>query len=296
MRTRKSRHAENALIAVTGATGAVGTRLTARLAEAGARQRLVVRDPARAPHIAGAEVRQASDYGTGEEMRAALEGADTLFLMPAAEAQNRVEQHTTAIDSAVAAGVQRIVYLSFVGASPDTTFTLGRDHWHTEEHIRATGRPWTFLRMNLYMDFIPTMVGPDGVIRGPAGEGRLAAILRDDVAAAAAAVLTGDEHDGRTYDLTGPGAFSLGEAADLMSRASGKAICFQDETDEEAFASRAVFGAPEFEVRGWVSSYWAIRDGSLESVSTDVRTLTGSDPVSLAEYLHAHPEALDPAQ
>jgi NAD(P)H dehydrogenase (quinone) len=283
---------ENPQIAVTGATGAVGTRLVARLADAGARQRLVVRDPRRAPDIAGAEVRQASDYGAYEEMRAALEGADTLFLMPAAEAPDRVALHTTAIDAAVAAGVRRIVYLSFVGASPDNTFTLGRDHWHTEEHIRATGLPWTFLRMNLYMDFIPSMVQPDGVIRGPAGDGQLAAILRDDVAAACAAVLTAGDHDGRSYDLTGREAFSLGEAAELMTRASAKKIRFHDETDDEAFASRAVFGAPEFEVRGWVSSYWAIRDGSLSRVSTDVRTLTGSEPVSLAEYLAARPDAL----
>lgn len=280
------------LIAVTGATGAVGTRLTARLAETGAHQRLVVRDPARAPRIPGAEVRQASDYGAVDEMRAALQGAGTLFLMPAAEAPNRVEQHTTAIDAAVQAGVRRIVYLSFFGASPDATFTLGRDHWHTEQHIRAAGLPWTFLRMNLYMDFIPSMVLADGVIRGPAGDGRLAAILRDDVAAAAAAVLTAGDHDGRTYDLTGPETFSLSEAAALMSRVSGKAIRFDDETDDEAFASRAVFGAPEYEVRGWVSSYWAIRDGSLEPAGTDVRELTGRDPVSLAAYLGAHPEAL----
>src|SRR5439155_1581583 len=140
---------------------------------------------------------------------------------------------------------------------PDTTFTLGRDHWATEEYIRATGLTWTFPRMNLYMDFIPSMVSPEGVIRGPAGTGRLAAILRDDVADAVAAILTSDGHDGHTYDLTGPEAFSLGEAADVMSRLTGKAIRFQDETDEEAFASRAVFGAPDWEVRGWVSSYWA---------------------------------------
>jgi NAD(P)H dehydrogenase (quinone) len=280
------------LVAVTGATGAVGTRLTARLAAVGARQRLVVRDPARAPRIAGAEVRRASDYGAGDEMRAALDGAATLFLIPAAEAPDRVEQHTTAIDAALDAGVRRIVYLSFFGASPDATFTLGRDHWHTEQHIRATGLEWTFLRMNLYMDFIPSMVQPDGVIRGPAGDGRVAAILRDDVAAAGAAVLTSNGHDGRTYDLTGPDAFSLSDAAELMSRLSGKAIRFEDETDEEAFASRAVFGAPEYEVRGWVSSYWAIREGSLAAVSGDVRELTGRDPVSLAAYLGAQPEAL----
>jgi NAD(P)H dehydrogenase (quinone) len=284
---------EQPLIAVTGATGAVGTRLTRRLAKLSARQRLVVRDPRRVPETLGAEVRRVSGYGVGEEMRAALEGADTVFLIPAAEAPDRVEQHTSAVDAAVAAGVRRIVYLSFVAAAPETTFTLGRDHWHTEQHIHASGLPWTFLRMNLYMDFIPTMVGADGVIRGPAGQGRVAAVLRDDIAAAAAAVLTSDGHENRAYDLTGPEAFSLAEAAALMSEASGKAIRFHDESDEEAFASRAGFAATEFEVRGWVSSYWAIRDGSLSRVSADLRRLSGQDPVSLREYLRSHPDALD---
>ena len=96
---------------------------------------------------------------------------------------------------------------------------------------------------------------------------------------ACAAVLTTDGHDGATYDLTGPAAFSLAEAAALLGAE------YHDETDEEAFASRAKFGAPEFEVRGWVSSYWAIRDGSLAAVSDDVQRLTGRAPRSLAEYL-----------
>lgn len=266
------------LIAVTGATGAVGTRLVARLAAAGARQRLVVRDAARAPDVA-ADVREVPGYGAGEALRAALDGADVLFLMPAAEAPDRVAQHRTAVDAAVAAGVRRIVYLSFFGAAPDATFTLARDHWHTEQHVRATGLPWTFLRMNLYLDFVPSMVGEDGAIRGPAGTGRVAAVLRDDVAAAAAAVLTTDGHDGETHDLTGPTAFSLHEAAEQLG------VRFHDETDEEAFASRARFGAPDFEVRGWVSSYWAIRDGSLDGPTDAVRRLTGRDPVSLAEHL-----------
>lgn len=284
---------ENPLIAVTGASGAVGSRVVARLAAAGARQRLVVRDPARAPRVTDAELRQAAGYGAGEEMRAALAGADVLLLIPAAETPDRVAQHRTAVDAAVAAGVERIVYVSFFGAAPAATFTLARDHWQTERFIRASGVPWTFLRMNLYMDFVPTMVGRDGVLRGPAGDGRVAAILRDDVAAAAAAVLTSNGHDGRVYDLTGPASFTLGEAAELMARTSGRAIRFHDETDEEALASRAGFGAPEFEVRGWVSSYWAIRDGSLDGVTDDVRRLTGADPVALDDYLQAHPEALD---
>lgn len=271
----------------------MGTRLIQRLAGVGEQLRLVVRDESRAAPPEGAEVRPASGYGATDEMEAALEGAHTFFLMPAAEAPDRVEQHKTAVDAAVSAGVERIVYLSFFGASPDATFTLARDHWHTEEHIRATELPWTFLRMNLYADFLPGMVSPEGEIKGPAGDGRLAAVLRDDVASAAAAVLTGDGHDGASYDITGPEAFSLADAAELMSRVSGKEIRFVDETDEEAYASRAHFGAAEFEVDGWVSSYQAIRDGSLERVSGDFRTLTGGDASSLAEHLEAHPKLLD---
>jgi uncharacterized protein YbjT (DUF2867 family) len=123
------------------------------------------------------------------------------------------------------------------------------------------------------------MAGPDGVIRGPAGDGRVAAILRDDVARTAAAVLPASGHDGRTYDLTGPSAFSLAEAARLMG------VQYVDESDEEAYASRASYGAPEWEVAGWVSSYQAIRDGSFSHVSPAVKDLTGREATSLADYL-----------
>jgi NAD(P)H dehydrogenase (quinone) len=133
------------LMAVTGATGAVGTRVATRVAERGARQRLVVRDPTRAPKLPGAEVRAASGYGDAEGMRAALEGAHTVFLIPATESPDRVEQHVTAVDSVLAAGVERLVYLSFLGASPDARFSFVRDHFATERHASAscaiTSRP-----------------------------------------------------------------------------------------------------------------------------------------------------------
>ncbi len=79
------------VIAITGATGSVGSRVVAGLAAAGRPQLLVVRDSARAPVVDGAEVRVASAYGAGDEMRAALEGADTLLLIPAAESADRAE-------------------------------------------------------------------------------------------------------------------------------------------------------------------------------------------------------------
>jgi uncharacterized protein YbjT (DUF2867 family) len=260
----------------------MGTRVAERLATE--QLRLIVRDASRAPAL-GAEVREASSYGAREEMRAALDGVDTLFLIPARESADRLEQHFTAVDAAVDAGVERIVYLGFIRRG-DSSFTLGREHFATEDHIRASGLAWVFPRMNLYMDFIPSMIGADDVIRGPAGNGRFAAVLRDDIADAVAAVLASPSpHEGRTYDLTGPAAFTLAEAAADVSRAWGREIRFENETLEEARASRAVYGAPDWEVEAWISSYVAIANGELSGVSGDVERLAGHPPTSLRDWL-----------
>jgi NAD(P)H dehydrogenase (quinone) len=281
------------LIAVTGATGFVGGRVARRLADLGVPLRLVVRDPARAPELPGAEVRRASAYGAGDEMRAALAGVDTLFLVPAQESADRVAQHRSAVDAAVSAGVRRIVYLSFLGAAPDATFTLARDHWATEEHIRASGVPFTFPRMSLYMDFVPRMVGADGVIRGPADEGRAGIVSRADIADVVVALLTADGHEGRSYDVTGPEALTVGEMAATMRELSGKPIAFEDETLEAARASRAAYGAPEWQVEAWISTYTAIASGELAAVADTVARLAGHEPQSLADYVRAHPDCLD---
>ena len=272
------------MIGITGATGGMGTRLAERLANQSLR--LIVRDASRAPAV-DAEVREASSYGSRAEMRAALDGVDTLFLIPAKESADRLEQHFAAVDAAVDVGVERVVYLSFIRRG-DSSFTLGREHFATEDHIRASGLAWIFTRMNLYMDFIPNMIASDGVIRGPADDGRFAAVLRDDIADAVAAVLSDPaRHDGQSYDLTGPSAFTLAEAAEEISRAWGREISFEDETIEEAKASRSVYGAPDWEVEAWISSYLAIAKGELEHVSDDVQRLAGHPPTSLGDWLDA---------
>jgi NAD(P)H dehydrogenase (quinone) len=278
-----------ATVAVTGVTGGLGGRVARRLADGGVAQRLVVRDPARAPELPGAEVVRAA-YGDGEAMRRALDGVDTLLLVSASEAVDRVRLHTGAVDAAVAAGVQRIVYTSFLACSPDATFTFARDHWHTEEHLRASGVRHTFLRDSLYLDVFPLFAGGDGVIRGPAGDGRVAAVARDDIADVAVAVLLGDGHDGRTYDLTGPAAFTLQQAAEELSRASGRAVTYHAETLDEAYASRAGYGAPHWEVTGWVTTYAAIAAGELDLVSDAVATVAARPPMDLAEFLRRNPD------
>ncbi|TCC23397.1 SDR family oxidoreductase [Kribbella speibonae] len=277
------------MIGVTGSTGQLGSRIVARLT--GVPLRLIVRDPARAPSVPGASVAQAA-YGEHAALLSALDGVDVLMLLSATESADRVALHKATVDAAVAAGVRRIVYTSFVGAAPGATFTFARDHWHTEEHIRSTGVDFTFLRDNLYLDFVPGFVGSDDVIRGPAGDGRVAAVARDDVASVAASVLRtasgssgADEHSGATYDLTGPSAFTLAEAAAVLTEAWGRKVRYEAETLDEAYRSRESYGAAPWEVAGWVTSYAAIASGEMGHVSTAVADITGRPPIGLEEYV-----------
>jgi uncharacterized protein YbjT (DUF2867 family) len=279
------------VIGVTGATGGLGGRVARQLAERGLEQRLIVRDASRAPSLPGAEVVEASDYGDGEAMRRALEGVGTLLLVSAGEHPDRVSLHRSAVDAAAAAGVERVVYTSFLAAAPDTTFTFGRDHFHTEELIKAAGLGWTFLRDSMYLDYVPFFASAGGVIRGPAGTGRLGAVARDDVADTAVAALLDPQHEGRAYEVTGREAITLAEAAEIVGQVSGRKVVYVEETLEEARASRAPSGAPDWEIEGWVTSYAAIADGSLDVVTDTVLRLSGHQPMTLAEFLDAHPES-----
>lgn len=272
-------------IAVTGSTGHVGGDVARLLADAGYEQKLIVRDTARAPKLPGASAAQAA-YSDREPAVAALRGSDVLFMVSGAEAKDRVDQHRTFIDAAAEAGVQHIVYTSFLAADPEATFTLGRDHWATEEHIRASGMNYTLLRDNFYLDVLPLFAGDEGVLRGPAGSGRVSAVTRTDVARAAVVTLKDVQaHAGRTYDLTGREALSLAEVAAIITRVTGRETRYEEETVEEAYASRAHYGVPDWQLDAWVSTYTAIASGQLARTTTAVKDLTGSEPMRLEELL-----------
>jgi uncharacterized protein YbjT (DUF2867 family) len=275
------------VIAVTGSTGAVGGRVARDLAARGIPQRLLVRDASRAPELAGAEVHVAG-YSDADAAVAALTGVETLFMVSASESADRVDHHRTFVDAAARAGVRSIVYTSFLGAAPDAVFTLGRDHAETEDVIRASGMSWTFLRDNFYMDMMELFAGDDGVIRGPAGDGRCSLVSRSDVAATAVAVLLAPAaHADRTYDLTGPEALSMEEVAQKISAVRGHPVRYVDETLDEAYVSRAVYGAPPWQVDAWVSTYTAIAGGDMAVISGDVEAVTGRPAQSFDEFLGA---------
>jgi NAD(P)H dehydrogenase (quinone) len=284
-------HKPAGVIAVTGATGELGGRVAARLSERGVPIRVIARDPARAPRLEGADVAVAAGYHDTDEMTAALRGADTVFMVSGRESPDRLAEHRSAVDAMVRAGVGRIVYTSFANASPDTAFVLGRQHHATEEYIRGTGLAYTFLRDNMYLDFVPFMTSAEGVIAGPAGDGAAAFVARDDVADAAVEVLTGSGHANEAYLMTGARALTLAEAARIMTEVTGHEVVYEEETVEEAYASRSKFGAPDWEVEGWVTSYVAIARGELDVVSNDVERLTGHRPMELAALLERYPQS-----
>jgi NAD(P)H dehydrogenase (quinone) len=274
-------------LVITGSTGRLGGRVAHRLSTAGLGLRLLVRDPERAPALPQTDVIVAA-YSDPDALDRALDGARTVFMVSAAETPDRVDQHRAFIDAAAAAGVQHVIYTSFFGAAADCTFTLGRDHWATEEHLRASGMGWTFLRDNLYLDFLPLIIGEDDVIRGPAADGRIAGVAIDDLADVATNVVrSAEKHAGMTYDLTGPEALSLADVAAILSRSTGRSIRYHDETVEEAYASRAPYGAPQWQLDAWVSTYTAAAAGELARVTTTVRELTGHEATSLEALLSA---------
>jgi NAD(P)H dehydrogenase (quinone) len=308
--------------AVTGASGELGSRAAAGLARLGLSQRLIVRDLARAPHFPGAEAVQVSSYGDEAGMRRALAGVSKLFLVSARDrfgvahvsARNhtppprydRLQEHRIAVDAATAAGVQHIVYLSVINAAPNATFILAHDHFHTEEYIRRKGVSFTFLRASLYADNVPQCVSADDVIRSPAGEGRAAWVVRDDIANVAVSVLVGTGHEGRTYDVTGPEALTMAETAERLSEVVGRKIMYQVQTPQEARTARSTsrlekfdaerrmltgHGLDDYEVEVFVTHFLQIAAGELSEVSNVVPDLTGRPAKSLAQYLQQHPES-----
>jgi NAD(P)H dehydrogenase (quinone) len=288
------------LIAVTGATGALGRRVAERVAvgaaAAGARLRLVVRDAGRAPRLPGAEVTEfPGGYSDGDGFRDALTGVHTLYLVSAAEAEDRLHQHLTAVEAAASAGVERIVYTSFLGAAPDAVFTLARQHAATERALADSGVRWTALRHSMYADFVPFFATPEGdgaVIAAPAGDGRASFVSRDDCADVGAAVLLDDSGalDGQAVDVTGPEALSLAQAAALLGEIVGRPVRYEDQAVEEAWATRRPSGHPDWEIEGWVTSYLAIAAGELAAVGDAVPALAGHPARTVAEHLRAHPE------
>ena len=274
-----------AKIAVTGVTGNLGGMVSRLCKENGIKVRNLARNKEKAEKMGFSDVFKSS-YDKSEDIIKSLEGIDVLFMVSGSENPDRVQQHKDFIDSAKTAGVSHIVYLSFYNVSKNSIFTLGRDHYATEEYIKENGFKYTFLRDNFYVDFFVDMCREYGEIKGPAGNGKVSAVVRSDVSEVAAKILENPEKwQNQTLNMTGPEELTMEEIIKLASKYLGKEIKYIPETVEDAYESRKIWKAEQWEYDSWVSTYTAIAEGEQAGVSNDIEKVLGRKATSLAEYL-----------
>lgn len=221
------------MITVTGATGHLGRLVVGELLERVPAEQVaaVVRNEDRAGDLAARGVQlRVADYGEPESLRDAFGAGEKVLFISGSEVGQRVSQHRAVVDAAKEAGVRLLAYTSVLGG-PKADFQLAAEHQATEQMILDSGLPYTFLRNGWYHENYTENLAPvleHGAVVGSAGSGRVASAARADYAAAAVAVLTGNGHEGRAYELSGDTAWSFPEYAAEVGRQSGKEIRYVD--------------------------------------------------------------------
>lgn len=272
-------------IAVTGVTGNLGGMVSGLCKKNGIEVRNLARNVEKAEKIGFSNVFKSS-YDKSEDTVKSLEGIEVLFMVSGSENPNRIQQHKDFIDVAKIAGVSHIIYLSFYNASKNSIFTLGRDHYATEEYIKENGFKYTFLRDNFYVDFFVDLCREYSEIKGPAGNGKVSAVVRSDVSEVVAKILENPgKWENQTLNMTGPEELSMTEIVKTVSEYFGKEIKYIEETVEEAYESRKIWKAEQWEYDSWISTYTAIAENEQSGISNDIEKVLGRKATSLVEYL-----------
>lgn len=270
-------------IIVSGASGQLGGLVVEELLDRGVPASdliLVSRTPEELARYAamGASTRF-GDFTQPESLATAYEGGTRLLLISLNTRGNpnplvtseRPALQRTAIEAAVAAGVEHIVYTSFVDADANTS-PIAVDHRITEADLRESGVAWTSLRNQWYADRIVSeaaaMIADGRVLVRPDDPGA-AYVTREDCAAAAAAALTTPGHGNRVYEVTGPALIRARDIAIIASELSGVDIEVIEATPEQAA------GLPEPAPSG-------------TTLSTHFRELTGRDGTTARQLLEAN--------
>ncbi|AZM90544.1 MULTISPECIES: NAD(P)H-binding protein [Streptomyces] len=279
-------------IVVTGATGSLGRLVVEELLRRVPATELavVVRSAEKAADLAarGIDVRIA-DYDDPAALAGAFRAGDRVLLISGSEVGRRVPQHTAVVKAAAAAGVAQLAYTGILGG-PEADFELAAEHKATEQAILDSGLPHTFLRNGWYHEnytaHLPAVL-EHGAVVGSAGEGRIASAARADYAAAAAAVLTGEGHLGKVYELSGDTAWSLAEYADEVARQSGREVAYAAVEPEAHLTVLTGAGVPAPFAEILVDVDAAISRGRLAGTSGDLARLIGRPTTPVAQAIAA---------
>ena len=282
-------------IVITGASGHLGRATAGMVLERMPASEVILttRHPEEISDLAarGAEVREA-DFERPETLVGAFEGGEKLLLVSTDAVGTRVDQQRAAIEAAGKAGIRQVIYTSYLNPVEDNPAAVTADHRETEAALRESGLAWTALRNGLYAEYqVPA--GAQAIATGRLvhnnGDGETAYVSREDCAAAAAAVLSTEGHEGEAYDITGPRPLSQDNVAALLSEVSGRPVEAVAVDDEEFVQGLAASGMPEPAARSIATFGRAIREGFISEASGAVENLTGRPPRSLREVFEAHP-------
>ena len=234
-------------IAITGATGHLGQLVIEKLKQKVDASEIValVRTPAKAAGL-GVATREA-DYTRQDTLDVALKGVDTLLLISGNEIGQRAVQHENVIRAAVKNGVKRIVYTSLLHADK-SPLNLAPEHVQTEQALKNSGLDYTILRNGWYSENYTGSIAPAlglGAFYGSAGEGKISSAPREDYAEAAVVALTGQGHEGKTYELAGDEFYTLTDLAAEITAQSGKDIPYRNIPEADYAAALKNAGLPD---------------------------------------------------
>jgi NAD(P)H dehydrogenase (quinone) len=282
-------------IGVTGATGGVGSSVIRHLLAQPHPPPVVAlaRRPDAVIEKARGTVRYA-DYDDPRSLRNAFEGLDTLVFVSSdgvAEVMRRHHEHV--VDTAIDAGVSRVVYTSILDIAADSTFYYSPIHRETEARLSASVLRHCFARTSIFGDFlVETWIAPalaSGVLTLPAGVGRMSLITRDDTACALAAAAASNLEG--VIDLTGPEALTASDVARITEAETGRRHAYEAVDDETYRRAMADDGEPPWLIEAYASMFASVREDRFERVSNDVAELTGRPPQSYAAFVRtASPE------
>lgn len=277
-------------IAITAATGQLGRLVVEQLLDTRPATEIVavVRDAAKAAPLAarGVDVRVA-DYIDRPSLETAFQGVDTLLFVSGSEVGQRVTQHQNVVDAATAAGVGRVVYTSAPRATT-SELILAPEHKATEEYLEASGLPFTILRNNWYTEnYAPQLdvVRESGTLVAAVGDGRIASATRADYAAGAVAVLTGEGHDGKVYELGGDVAWTYDDLAAALGEVVGREVVYKPVDAAQLTAILTGAGVDEGTAAFAVALDQNIAAGALAEVTSDLSRLIARPTTPLVEGL-----------